>query len=66
MAIQKNGIRSGEEIATIASHVLANRLDDATLDRIVDSLHSGVQDRDSLIDEIAQSLAGSVLANRRK
>lgn len=61
----KNVIRSSKNVATVASHTLAGRLDDALLEQIVHNLLHGANEWDNFLEEIARSLAGSVLVNRR-
>ena len=50
-------------MASIASHALAGRIDDAFVEMIVNEiLHPAEED---WIEELAKSLAASVLSNRR-
>ena len=59
----KNRIRSSQTMATVASHTMAGRLDDAFLEMLVNNLLHPVEH--DWLDEIAKSLAASVLANRK-
>ena len=59
----KNKIRSSQTMATVASHTMAGRLDDAFVEMLVNNLLCPVED--NWLDEIAKSLAASVLANRK-
>ena len=61
----KNVIRSSQSMATVAPHTLAGRLDDALREQIVWNLLHGANEWDDFLEEIARSLAGSVLANRK-
>lgn len=60
----KNSIRTSAEIASMASHTLAGRIDDAFAEMLAQQLLRGVE-FDRLVDEIMKSLAGSALSNRR-
>lgn len=60
----KNSIRTSSEVATIASHALADRVDDAFTEMLAQQILRGVE-FDRLVDEIMKSLAGSALSNRR-
>ena len=61
----KNKIRTSQSMATVASHTLAGRLDDAFVEMLVRNLLSGIDEHKALIEQLAASLAGSALANRR-
>lgn len=56
-------------MATIASHTLSGNFDSAYVEMLARILMDGVNayrlERDAWIAELAQSLAGSVLSNRR-
>ena len=58
-----NNVRTSQTMATVASHAMSGRLDDAFVEMLVNDLLSPVED--DWIEELAKSLAGSVLANRR-
>ena len=60
----KNSIRTSAEVASVASHALAGRIDDAFMEMIAQNLLHG-NEFDRLVDEIMKSLAGSALSNRR-
>ena len=64
-----NSVRTSSELARIAAYALSRNLDDAFIELIARQLVEGSQairmERDALIEELAQSLAGSVLSNRR-
>lgn len=58
----KNGIRTSKELATVASNTLSGKLDDAFVEELVDNLLC--LRRQSEIERLMKSLAGSVLVNR--
>ena len=64
-----NSVRTSSELATIAAYALSGNLDDAFIELIARQLVEGSQairmERDALIEELVQSLAGSALSNRR-
>lgn len=59
----KNGIRTSRELATAASYTLSGKLDDAFVQELVDNLLC--LPRQSEIEQLVKSLAGSVLVNRK-
>lgn len=65
----KNNVRTSSEMATIAAHTLSGDFDTAYVEMLARVLLSGANayriERDAWIEELAQSLAGSVLSNRR-
>ena len=61
--MKRNRVRTSATMATVASHTMSGRLDDAFVEMIVNNL-LGLSEKDWL-DEIAKSLAASVLSNRR-
>ena len=64
-----NSVRTSSELATIAAYALSGNLDDAFIELIARQLVEGSKavrmERDALIEELVQSLAGSALSNRR-
>ena len=60
----KNSIRTSAGVASVASHALAGRLDDAFMEMIVQNLLHG-NEINRIADELVKSLAGSALSNRR-
>ena len=60
----KNSIRISAEVATIASHALSGRLDDAFVERLVHNLLCEIE-VEQIVEDIMKSLAGSALSNRR-
>lgn len=61
--MKRNSVRTSENMATVASHTMAGRLDDAFVEMLVNNLLLPVEE--DWLDEIAKSLAASVLSNRR-
>ena len=65
----KNNVRTSSEMATIAAHTLSGDFDTAYVEMLARVLLDGAEayrmERDAWIEELAQSLAGSVLSNRR-
>lgn len=65
----KNNVRTSSEMATIASHTLFGDFDTAYVEMLARVLLDGAEayrmEHDAWIEELAQSLAGSVLSNRR-
>lgn len=61
--MKRNSVRTSETMATVASHSMAGRLDDAFVEMLVNNLLRPVED--DWIEEIVKSLAASVLSNRR-
>lgn len=59
----KNNVRTSKTMATVASHAMAGRLDDAFTEMIVNNLLNPAES--DWLDEIAKSLAASVLVNRK-
>ena len=59
----KNNVRTSKTMASIASHSMAGRLDDALLEMLVNNLLTP-NDMD-MLDELVKSLAASVLVNRK-
>lgn len=62
--MKRNNVRTSEELATLASHLLAGRCEQelqaemlSILDKLFDKL---------FIEDLAKRLAGSVLSNRRE
>lgn len=58
--MKRNSVRTSEELATLASNLLAGRREQefqAAMQSILDEL---------FIEELAKRLAGSVLSNRRE
>lgn len=58
--MKRNSVRASEELATLASHLLAGRCEQelqAEMQSILDEL---------FIEDLAKRLAGSVLSNRRE
>lgn len=58
--MKRNSVRTSEELATLASHLLAGRCEQelqAEMLSILDEL---------FIEDLAKRLAGSVLSNRRE
>ena len=58
--MERNSVRTSEELATLASNLLAGRREQefqAAMQSILDEL---------FIEELAKRLAGSVLSNRRE
>ncbi len=58
--MKRNSVRTSEELATLASHLLAGRCEQelqAEMQSILDEL---------FIEDLAKRLAGSVLSNRRE
>ena len=59
----KNNVRTSKTMATVASHAMAGRLDDAFVEMLVNRLLC--QSDEELLMEMAKSLAASVLVNRK-
>lgn len=64
-----NSVRTSSELARIAAYALSGNLDDAFIElialQLVEGSHTIRMERAALIEDLAQSLAGSVLSNRR-
>lgn len=65
----RNSVRTSPNMATIAAYTLSGDLEQAFCEFLAQELVSRIREdqakRDSLIEDLAQSLAGSVLSNRR-
>lgn len=62
--MEKNSVRTSSEMATIASHALAGRFDQAALAMCINNLLLKIE-AEEIAEEIMKSLAGSTLSNRR-
>ena len=65
----RNSIRTSADMATIAAHTLSGDFEQAFCEFLAQELVNRIREdqakRVTLIEDLAQSLAGSVLSNRR-
>lgn len=65
----RNSIRTSADMATIAAHTLSGDFEQAFCEFLAQELVEGIRrnraEQESLIEDLAQSLAASVLSNRR-
>lgn len=61
--MERNNVRTSRTLATVASHTMTGRIDDAFIEMIINNLLNPAED--DWIEELAKSLAASTLSNRR-